>query len=60
MRWLERDSAGACDAALGGGVLIPEAPCTVACLYIPDFLVALARREHPELKGRPVVIGGSP
>ncbi|MCK9518500.1 MAG: hypothetical protein M0R74_05655 [Dehalococcoidia bacterium] len=32
----------------------------VACLYIRDFLVALARRDAPSLEGRPVVIGGSP
>ena len=32
----------------------------VACLFVPDFLVALARRDNPRLKGRPVVIGGSP
>jgi nucleotidyltransferase/DNA polymerase involved in DNA repair len=32
----------------------------VACLVVPDFLVALARREHPELAGRPVVVGGAP
>ena len=32
----------------------------VACLLIPNFLVALARRERPELAGRAVVVGGSP
>jgi nucleotidyltransferase/DNA polymerase involved in DNA repair len=32
----------------------------VACLLVPDFLVALARRDRPDLRGRPVVIGGSP
>lgn len=32
----------------------------VACLLIPDFLVALARRDNPALRGRPIVIGGSP
>ena len=32
----------------------------VACLLVPDFLVALARREHPELGARPVVVGGAP
>lgn len=32
----------------------------VACLVVPNFLVALARREHPELAGRPVVVGGAP
>lgn len=32
----------------------------VACLHIPNFIVALARRERPELRRRPVVIGGSP
>ena len=31
-----------------------------ACLVVPDFLVALARRDTPGLRGRPVVIGGSP
>ncbi len=30
------------------------------CLFIRDFLVALARREQPTLRGRAVVIGGSP
>ncbi|MFN0147495.1 MAG: hypothetical protein ACKVT1_13360 [Dehalococcoidia bacterium] len=32
----------------------------VACLVVPDFQIALARRENPELRGRAVVIGGSP
>jgi nucleotidyltransferase/DNA polymerase involved in DNA repair len=32
----------------------------VACLRIPDFLVALARRDNPSLRRRAVVIGGSP
>lgn len=32
----------------------------VACLIVPNFLVALARREHPELAKRPVVVGGAP
>jgi nucleotidyltransferase/DNA polymerase involved in DNA repair len=32
----------------------------VACLLIQDFLVALARRDNPRLRGQPVVIGGSP
>lgn len=32
----------------------------VACLVVPDFLVALARREHPELARRPIVVGGAP
>lgn len=32
----------------------------VACLHVPNFLVALARRDDPSLRGRPVVIGGSP
>lgn len=32
----------------------------VACLYVGDFLVALARRDNPGLARRPVVIGGSP
>jgi protein ImuB len=32
----------------------------VACLVVPDFPVALARRDNPKLRGRPVVIGGSP
>ncbi|MGE3076170.1 MAG: hypothetical protein AB7N24_09835 [Dehalococcoidia bacterium] len=32
----------------------------VACLIVPNFLVALARREHPELATRPVVVGGAP
>ena len=32
----------------------------VACLYVDEFAVALARRENPGLRARPVVIGGSP
>lgn len=32
----------------------------VACLLVPNFLVALARRDNPALEGRPVVVGGSP
>lgn len=32
----------------------------VACLLVPNFLVALARRDSPGLAGRPVVVGGSP
>ncbi|MGE5595081.1 MAG: DNA polymerase Y family protein [Hyphomicrobiales bacterium] len=32
----------------------------VACLFVRDFLVALARRDNPRLARRPVVIGGSP
>ncbi len=32
----------------------------VACLVIPGFPVALARRDDPRLRTRPVVIGGSP
>ena len=32
----------------------------VACLAVPDFLVSLARREHPELSNRPVIVGGAP
>ncbi len=32
----------------------------VACLIVPNFLVALARREHPELAARPVIVGGAP
>jgi protein ImuB len=32
----------------------------VACLHVRNFLVALARRDEPALRGRPVVIGGSP
>ena len=32
----------------------------VACLAVPNFLIALARREDPALHGRPVVTGGSP
>ena len=32
----------------------------VACLLIADFLVAIARRDNPLLRGRPVVIGGAP
>jgi len=32
----------------------------VACLQVPDFLVALARREHPELARRAVIVGGAP
>ncbi len=32
----------------------------VACLLVADFLVALARRDDASLRGRPVIIGGSP
>ncbi|MFN0095755.1 MAG: hypothetical protein ACKVVT_13385 [Dehalococcoidia bacterium] len=32
----------------------------VACLLVPNFLVALARREEPRLDGLPVVVGGAP
>ncbi len=32
----------------------------VACLVVPNFLVALARREHAELANRPVIVGGAP
>jgi nucleotidyltransferase/DNA polymerase involved in DNA repair len=32
----------------------------VACLTIPDFPVAIARRDNPALAGVPLVIGGSP
>ncbi|GAB4325039.1 MAG: DNA polymerase IV [Dehalococcoidia bacterium] len=32
----------------------------VACLVVPAFLVALARRDDPRLARRPIVIGGSP
>lgn len=32
----------------------------VACLQVPNFLIALARRDHPELTGRPIVAGGAP
>lgn len=32
----------------------------VACLIVPHFLVALARRDDSRLARRPVVIGGSP
>ncbi|MCZ2111437.1 MAG: hypothetical protein LC118_18045 [Dehalococcoidia bacterium] len=32
----------------------------VACLLVPNFLVALTRRDRPELTRRPIVIGGSP
>jgi nucleotidyltransferase/DNA polymerase involved in DNA repair len=32
----------------------------VACLQVPNFAVALARRDNPRLRGRAVVIGGSP
>ncbi|MBE0609216.1 MAG: hypothetical protein IH609_07545 [Dehalococcoidia bacterium] len=31
-----------------------------ACLQVPNFLIALARRDHPELAKRPVVVGGAP
>jgi nucleotidyltransferase/DNA polymerase involved in DNA repair len=30
------------------------------CLFIRDFYVALARRDQPALRGRAVIIGGSP
>ena len=32
----------------------------VACLLVADFLVALARRDDPSLRGQPVIVGGSP
>ena len=32
----------------------------VACLFVPNFLVALARRDNPALRGKALVIGGSP
>jgi nucleotidyltransferase/DNA polymerase involved in DNA repair len=32
----------------------------VACLLVPNFLVALARRDIPSLRGRAVIVGGSP
>lgn len=32
----------------------------VACLLVPNFLVALARRDTPSLRGRAVIVGGSP
>lgn len=32
----------------------------VACLLIPNFLVALARRDNPSLHKQPVIVGGSP
>ncbi len=32
----------------------------VACLVVPGFVVAIARRDNPTLHGRPVVVGGSP
>ncbi len=32
----------------------------VACLLIPNFLVALARRDNPSLRKRPIIVGGSP
>lgn len=31
-----------------------------ACVWIPDFAAALARRDQPVLRGRPIVVGGSP
>lgn len=31
-----------------------------ACLQVPNFLIALARRDHPALTKRPVVVGGAP
>ena len=32
----------------------------VACLLVPNFLVALARREDPRLARQPVIVGGAP
>jgi nucleotidyltransferase/DNA polymerase involved in DNA repair len=32
----------------------------VACFYVEEFAVAIARRDDPRLRKRPVVIGGSP
>ena len=31
-----------------------------ACLLIPNFPIAIARRDEPALRGRAVVVGGSP
>ncbi|WP_322796184.1 hypothetical protein [Tepidiforma sp.] len=33
---------------------------TFACFLVPWFAIAIARREAPQLAGRPVVVGGSP
>ncbi|MEO6398809.1 MAG: hypothetical protein ABIP13_10115 [Tepidiformaceae bacterium] len=30
------------------------------CLLVPNFAIALARRDNPQLRGRAVVVGGSP
>lgn len=32
----------------------------IACIQVPWFAIAVARREHPQLAGRPVVVGGAP
>ncbi len=32
----------------------------IACVQVPWFPIAVARREHPQLEGRPVVVGGAP
>jgi len=31
-----------------------------ACIQVPWFAIAVARRENPQLAGRPVVVGGAP
>ena len=31
-----------------------------ACLFVPNFPIAIARRDQPALRGRAVVVGGSP
>jgi len=34
-------------------------PMKVACLLIPDFAVAVARRDHPETRGRPLIVAAA-
>lgn len=46
------------DEGQGTGTALGEAD--IACLLVPDYLVALARRARPDLRNTPVVVGGAP
>lgn len=46
------------DAVVGAGS--GGSGSRIACLLVPDYLVALACRERPEFWGCPVVVGGAP